>query len=356
MKTTARLHTLTDARGIYELPLTTLILRAQETHHRHHDPSSVMMCALKSIKTGACPEDCSYCPQSSRNHASVPTEPLMETEAILREARRARAGDAVRFCMGAAWRSVKDGRQFDSVLASVGGVKALGLQVCCTLGMLTADQARRLREAGCDVYNHNLDTSREFYPAIITTRTYDDRLETLARVREAGMQVCSGGILGMGESVDDRLEMLVELANLNPQPDSVPINALEAVEGTPLEGRPLVDTIEFVRTLATARILMPKAVVRLSAGRARMSDEMQALCFLAGVNSIFVGERLLTSANPSMDHDRALLSRLGLKPAEGAQSEPEPEKDRHPMNADGIWARACTGDGHCEEETVRTKG
>ncbi|OIR06353.1 biotin synthase [mine drainage metagenome] len=350
--------TLADARRLYALPLTTLILRAQEVHHRHHNPTEVMLCSLKSIKTGACPEDCSYCPQSSRNHTFVEAEALMETEAILGDARRAKAGGSVRFCMGAAWRSVRDGRQFDSVLDTVRGVKALGMQVCCTLGMLTPAQALRLKEAGCDVYNHNLDTSRDYYPTIITTRTYDDRLDTLASVRAAGLQVCSGGILGMGESVDDRLKMLVELANLDPQPDSVPINALVAVEGTPLEGRPFVDSIEFVRTIATARILMPRAVVRLSAGRTKMSDETQALCFLAGASSIFTGEKLLTTGNPGLDRDLALLGRLGLHPAgevgtgEGADA-PDHE---HPLKSDGTWAHGCTGDGHCSEAAVGAAG
>ncbi len=346
--------TLADARRLYGLPLTTLILRAQEVHHRHHNPAEVMLCSLKSIKTGGCPEDCSYCPQSSRNTTFVEAEALMETEAILGDARRAKEGGSVRFCMGAAWRGVRDGRQFDSVLETVRGVKALDLQVCCTLGMLTPDQARRLKQAGCDVYNHNLDTSREYYPSIITTRTYDDRLDTLSNVRAAGLQVCSGGILGMGEAVDDRLKLLVELANLEPQPDSVPINALVAVEGTPLEDRPFVDSIEFVRTIATARILMPRAVVRLSAGRTEMSDETQALCFLAGANSIFTGDRLLTTENPGLDKDRALLERLGLRPAQSAGPE---ERDgapgdvhEHSLRDDGTWAHACTGDGHCAED------
>jgi biotin synthase len=238
----------------------------------------------------------------------------METEAILADARKAKSGGATRFCMGAAWRRVADGRQFDSVLATVRGVKDLGLEVCCTLGMVTEPQAARLKQAGCDVYNHNLDTSREHYAKIITTRTYDDRLQTLSNVRKAGLEVCSGGIIGMGETVDDRLKMLVELASLDPQPDSVPINALVAVEGTPLAGRRFVDTIEFVRTVAVARILMPRAMVRLSAGRANMSDETQALCYLAGANSIFLGEKLLTTGNPDIEEDMNLMRRLGLHP------------------------------------------
>lgn len=306
--------TLESARALYELPLNTLLFRAQQVHQANQDPSGVQLCTLKSIKTGACPEDCAYCPQSVHHNTFVEAEALMETETILADARRAKAGGATRFCMGAAWRRVAEGKQFDSVLNTVAGVKSLGLEVCCTLGMVTEPQAKRLKDAGCDVYNHNLDTSREHYAKIITTRTYDDRLQTLSNVRKAGLEVCSGGIIGMGETVDDRLKMLVELASMNPQPDSVPINALVAVEGTPLAGRRFVDTIEFVRTVAIARILMPKAMVRLSAGRANMSDETQALCYLAGANSIFLGEKLLTTGNPDIEEDMNLMKRLGLHP------------------------------------------
>jgi biotin synthase len=305
-------YTLDQVRSVYGLPLTTLIFRALETHHRHQDPAGVQLCTLKSIKTGACPEDCSYCPQSAHYDTGVEAEQLMETASILTEAEKAKAGGATRFCMGAAWSRVQDGRQFDSVLKTVSGVKSMGLEVCCTLGMLTASQAARLREAGCDVYNHNLDTSREFYSKIITTRTYDERLQTIANVRKAGLEVCSGGILGMGESVEDRLKMLLELASMDPQPDSVPINALIAIEGTPLENRKFVDGIEFVRTIATARILMPRAMVRLSAGRTEMNEELQSLCYLAGANSIFLGDKLLTAPNPGRAEDMALLDRLGL--------------------------------------------
>jgi biotin synthase len=305
---------LTEARALYDLPLNTLIFRAQQVHQAHQDPAGVQLCTLKSIKTGACPEDCAYCPQSVHHNTFVEAEALMETETILEDARRARNGGATRFCMGAAWRRVAEGKQFDSVLATVRGVKDLGLEVCCTLGMVTEPQAIRLKDAGCDVYNHNLDTSREHYSKIITTRTYDDRLQTLSNVRKAGLEVCSGGIIGMGETVDDRLKMLVELASLDPQPDSVPINALVAVEGTPLAGRRFVDSVEFVRTIAVARILMPKAMVRLSAGRANMSDETQALCYLAGANSIFLGEKLLTTGNPDIEEDMNLMRRLGLHP------------------------------------------
>ena len=305
---------LTEARALYDLPLNTLIFKAQQVHQAHQDPAGVQLCTLKSIKTGACPEDCAYCPQSIHNQTGLESEALMETQAILADARKAKAGGATRFCMGAAWRRVNDGKQFDSVLNTVSGVKELGLEVCCTLGMVSEAQAARLKQAGCDVYNHNLDTSREHYSKIITTRTYDDRLQTLSNVRKAGLEVCSGGIIGMGETVDDRLKMLVELAQLDPQPDSVPINALVAVEGTPLAGRKFVDTIEFVRTVAVARILMPKAMVRLSAGRANMNDETQALCYLAGANSIFLGEKLLTTGNPDIEEDMNLMKRLGLHP------------------------------------------
>jgi len=306
--------TLTELRKIYDLPLPALLFRAQEVHRRHHDPAGVQLCTLQSIKTGRCPEDCKYCPQSAHYNTGLEPEPLMDPAPILAAARAARAGGASRFCMGAAWREVRDGEQFDSVLATVRGVSALGLEVCCTLGMLTGAQAARLKEAGCAVYNHNLDTSREYYPEIITTRTYDERLATLAAVRGAGLEVCSGGILGLGESVDDRLKLLGELAALDPQPDSVPINALVPVPGTPLGDNPPVDIFEFVRVIATARILMPRAMVRLSAGRTAMTDEGQALCFLAGANSLFLGEKLLTTPNPERSDDLNLLARLGLHP------------------------------------------
>jgi len=290
------------------------MFRAQETHRRHHDPAGVQLCTLQSIKTGRCPEDCKYCPQSAHYNTGLDAEPLMDEAAVLAAARAARDGGASRFCMGAAWREVRDGAQFDSVLATVRGVSELGLEVCCTLGMVTGAQAGRLKEAGCTVYNHNLDTSREFYPEIITTRTYDDRLETLAAVRAAGLQVCSGGILGMGEGVEDRLKLLRELASLDPQPDSVPINALVPVPGTPLAESAPIGAFEFVRMIALARILMPRAMVRLSAGRTAMSDELQALCFLAGANSIFLGDKLLTTPNPERSDDLRLLQELGMHP------------------------------------------
>lgn len=311
---------LASVRALYELPFPELLFRAQETHRRHQDPAGVQLCTLQSIKTGRCPEDCKYCPQSSRYSTGLEPEPLMETASILESAKAARDGGASRFCMGAAWREVRDGAQFDSVLETVKGVSDLGLEVCCTLGMLREDQAKRLKSAGCTVYNHNLDTSREFYPEIIGTRTYDDRLNTLAAVRRAGLQVCSGGIMGLGETVDDRLKLLVQLASLDPQPDSVPINSLVPVPGTPLADNAKVDPFDFVRVIAIARILMPKTMVRLSAGRTEMSDELQALCFMAGANSIFLGEKLLTTPNPGRNDDFALMDRLGLHPLAASPS------------------------------------
>jgi len=319
-------YSLPALHALYDLPLPELLFRAQEVHRRHHDPAGVQLCTLQSIKTGRCPEDCKYCPQSAHYDTGVAAEPLMASAPILAAARAAREGGASRFCMGAAWREVRDGEQFDSVLTTVRGVSDLGLQVCCTLGMLTGGQATRLKAAGCSVYNHNLDTSRDYYPEIISTRTYDERLETLAAVRAAGLEVCSGGILGMGESIDDRLKLLGELAALDPQPDSVPINALVPVPGTPLGDNPPVDIFEFVRILAVARLLMPRAMVRLSAGRTAMSDEGQALCFLAGANSIFLGDKLLTTPNPERSDDFRLLARLGLHPvaAQAADARAEP--------------------------------
>ncbi len=305
---------LTEIKALYDLPFPDLLFRAQEVHRANHDPAAIQLCTLQSIKTGRCSENCSYCPQSSHHHADLVPEPLMVVEDIVASAQQAKAGGASRFCMGAAWREVHNGPQFDSVLAAVQGVAGLGLEVCCTLGMLDDQQANRLKDAGCSVYNHNLDTSREFYPEIITTRTYDDRLRTLESARSAGLEVCSGGILGMGEAVEDRLKLLLELAQLDPQPDSVPINALVPVAGTPLANTPKVDPFEFVRVIALARILIPKAMVRLSAGRREMSPELQALCFLAGANSIFLGDKLLTTPNPERSDDFQLLERLGMHP------------------------------------------
>ena len=305
---------LDTIRGLYELPFPELMFRAQEAHRLHHDPAAVQLCTLQSIKTGRCPEDCKYCPQSAHYETGVEAAALMDPEAVVAAAQMAREGGASRFCMGAAWREVRDGASFDSVLESVRGVASLGMEVCCTLGMLSEPQAIRLKEAGCTVYNHNLDTSREYYPEIISTRTYEDRLTTLKNVRLAGLEVCCGGILGMGEGVEDRLKLLVELANLEPQPESVPINSLIPIPGTPLGEAPPVDPIEFVRSIATARVVMPRTMVRLSAGRSAMSAEMQALCFLAGANSIFLGDRLLTAPNPRRSEDEDLFERLGLHP------------------------------------------
>lgn len=301
-----------EIASIYNLPLTTLIFKAQEVHHKHQDPAGVQLCTLKSIKTGSCPEDCKYCPQSAHHSTFVEPEKLLDTETILKDAEAAKEGGASRFCMGAAWRCVPEGKPFDSVLETVSAVSDMGMEVCVTLGMLREDQAVRLKDAGATVYNHNLDTSREHYKNIISTRTYDERLETIENVRKAGLEVCTGGILGLGEKEEDRIGLLWQLANMDPQPDSVPINALVAVEGTPMEKQEFVDTIEFVRAIATARIFMPKSIVRLSAGRTEMSEETQALCFLAGANSIFMGEKLLTTPNPESNDDMKLMKKLGL--------------------------------------------
>ena len=309
--------TLDEIRRIYDASIPDLIFRAQTVHRRHNDPNEVQMCTLLSIKTGACPEDCAYCPQSARHNAELEVERLLDTELVLHAAKKARDAGSTRFCMGAAWRQVKDNRDFDRVLDMVRGVRELGMEACATLGMVTDEQARRLAEAGLTAYNHNLDTGPEFYGEIITTRTYDDRLKTLQAARRAGITLCSGGIVGMGESVDDRLGMLQVLATLDPHPESVPINALVAVPGTPLEDRPPVDAFTMVRMIATARILMPLSRVRLSAGRTEMSDETQALCFLAGANSIFAGDKLLTTPNPGEDRDARLLAELGMRPMDG---------------------------------------
>jgi biotin synthase len=308
--------TLPEVRALYGLPLLELLHRAQSVHRAIFRGDEVQLCSLLSIKTGGCPEDCGYCPQAARHHTGVKAEKLMPVEAVLEAAAQARAAGATRFCMGTAWREVKDGPQFDSVLEMVRGVRALGMEACATLGMLTEPQARRLKEAGLSAYNHNLDTSEEHYGEIISTRTYQDRLSTLERVRKAGISVCCGGIIGMGESVDDRCRLLLTLANQEVHPESVPINALVAVPGTPLEGQKPVETVDMVRTIATARLLMPLARVRLSAGRMQMSEEAQLLCMLAGANSLFFGEKLLTTGNPSYTQDMALLEKAGLRPLE----------------------------------------
>jgi len=305
---------LAEVRAIHDMPLLELVDRARAVHRESFAASEVQLCSLLSVKTGGCPEDCAYCPQAARYHTGVEAEPLLSTETVVAAARKAREAGATRFCMGAAWREVKDGAQFDRVLDMVRGVRQLGLEACCTLGMLTPDQARRLKEAGCTAYNHNLDTSREAYGSIITTRTYEDRLRTLRAVREAGITVCSGGIIGMGESIDDRCDLLRELAAQDPHPESVPVNLLVRVAGTPLAERPPVPAMEMVRMIATARILMPRAMVRLSAGRLQMSEEAQLLCMMAGANSIFFGDKLLTTGNPGYASDMALLEAAGVRP------------------------------------------
>ena len=300
-----------EIEQLFNLPFNDLLFHAQQVHRGHFNPNEVQVSTLLSIKTGRCPEDCGYCPQSVRYDTDVENEALMPLEQVLEQARAARAKGSSRFCMGAAWRSPKDG-DLEQVVEMVKGVKALGLETCLTLGMLSEAQTQRLKEAGLDYYNHNLDTSPEFYGDVITTRTYQDRLDTLQRVRDAGMHVCCGGILGMGEARADRIGLLQQLANQPQHPESVPINLLVKVEGTPLANAEELDPIEFVRSIAVARILMPASHVRLSAGREAMSDEMQALCFLAGANSIFYGEKLLTTPNPAADQDRQLFARLGL--------------------------------------------
>jgi len=307
---------LPEVRALYELPLLELIHKAQTVHREVFQENKVQLCSLLSIKTGGCPEDCAYCPQAARYKTGVKAERLMAVDEVLEAAAKARAAGATRFCMGAAWREVKDGPQFDSVLEMVKGVRRLGMEACATLGMLTESQARRLREAGLSAYNHNLDTSAEHYGEIISTRTFDDRLRTLERVRQAGISVCSGGIIGMGESVEDRCKLLLTLANQEVHPESVPINALVAVEGTPLADQKRVETVEMVRTIATARLLMPLSMVRLSAGRMQMNEEAQLLCMLAGANSLFFGEKLLTTGNPEYTQDMALLEKAGIRPLE----------------------------------------
>ncbi len=302
-----------EIQALYDLPFNDLLFEAQLVHRRWFNANEVQKSTLLSIKTGGCPEDCGYCSQSAKHATGLKATKLMEVERVLAEARKAKESGASRYCMGAAWRSPKD-RDMDEICAMVEGVKAMGMETCMTLGMLSVEQTLRLKDAGLDYYNHNIDTSEDYYKEVVTTRTFADRLETLARVREAGINVCSGGIVGMGEEKDDRIGMLMALANLPEHPQSVPINQLMPVEGTALGASEKIDPIEFVRTVAVARILMPKSVVRLSAGRENMSDEMQALCFLAGANSVFIGERLLTTKNPEADKDTRLFDKLGLKP------------------------------------------
>ncbi|HUJ33146.1 MAG TPA: biotin synthase BioB [Candidatus Acidoferrum sp.] len=307
-----------DIRDIFQLPLPELIFRAQVAHRQFHSPREVQLCRLLSIKTGGCPEDCTYCPQSAHYQTGVARQDLLDPAEVFAAAQQAKADGATRFCMGAAWRQVPDGPEFDRVLEMVRSVAGLDLEVCCTLGMLTERQAVRLKEAGLTAYNHNLDTSPEFYGSIITTRVYEDRLQTIAHVRKAGITVCCGGILGMGESEEDRIGLLHELSNLDPHPESVPINMLVRAPGTPLAEAVEVDSLAMVRTIATARILMPASMVRLAAGRRSMSQEAVTLCFVAGANSIFTGEKLLTTPNPADDEDAELLKTLGMRAMQSA--------------------------------------
>jgi biotin synthase len=304
---------LAEIRALYELPLFELVDRARAVHVANHVQNEVQLCTLLSIKTGGCPEDCSYCSQSSHYKTPVKGEAMLKVDEVLAAARRAKDNGATRFCMGAAWRGVKDGPAFDRVLEMIRGVKGMGLEACVTLGMLNEEQAQKLKEAGLDAYNHNLDTSRAHYKSIVTTRTYDDRLVTLRNVRKAGITVCSGGIIGIGESVDDRCGMLLELARLEPHPESVPVNALARVPGTPLADLPPVDPLDLVRMIATARIMMPRSKVRLSAGRTDLTREAQLLCMYAGANSIFYGDKLLTTPNPENDEDKSLIEAAGLR-------------------------------------------
>ncbi len=313
--------TIEKVRELYNRPLLDLVYEAASVHREHHNASEMQMCTLLSIKTGGCAEDCGYCSQSIYNNADLEKEILMKTDEVLEQARKAKEAGSTRFCMGAAWPRVLDGRAFDRVLDMVRGVSGMGMEACCTLGMLTKDQALRLKEAGLSAYNHNLDTSAEFYDKVITTRTYQDRLETLANVAEAGISACCGGILGMGETAEDRISLLNTLSNLNPQPESVPINMLVPVKGTKLENVAPLDIFEWIRCVAVARILMPKAMVRLSAGRLEISKEAQALAFMAGANAIFTGEKLLTTPNPEKDYDMTLLGELGMKPREPFKDE-----------------------------------
>jgi biotin synthase len=312
---------LPEVEALFALPFMDLLFHAQRVHRAHHTPNTVQMSTLLSIKTGACPEDCAYCPQSVRYDTGLERETLMEVAAVRECAHRAKAAGATRFCMGAAYRSPK-AKDIRVIAEMIREVRTVGLETCATLGMLTPEQAQELKDAGLDYYNHNLDTSPEFYGKIITTRTYQDRLDTLDAVRDAGLKVCCGGIVGMGESVTDRAKLLLTLANLPEHPESVPINQLVKVAGTPLEGAADVEPFDFVRTIAVARLMMPRSYVRLSAGREKMSDEIQALCFLAGANSIFYGEKLLTTGNPDVERDRRLFERLGLRPEKAPESAP----------------------------------
>jgi len=316
--------TLEEVKEIYEQPILELLYQAATVHRKHNDPSEVQVCTLLSIKTGGCPEDCSYCPQAARYHTDVEVHRLLDVEEVLTKASIAKQNGSTRFCMGAAWRNVRDNRDFDKVIDMVKGINKMKMEVCCTLGMLSEDQANRLKEAGLYAYNHNLDTSEGFYNEVITTRNYGDRLDTLDNVRDAGISVCSGGIIGMGETDQDRIAMLLTLATLPKHPESVPVNALVPVPGTPLEEQPRVSVWEMVRMIGTARILMPKSQIRLSAGRLSMPMSEQALCFMAGASSIFAGDKLLTTPNPSVNQDTMMFELLGLKPREAFKDNKQP--------------------------------
>ena len=303
-----------EVESIYHTPLLELIFKAASVHREYNQTGEVQVCTLLSIKTGGCPEDCAYCPQAARYHTDVSVQPLMQKEEVLSYAQKAKDAGSTRFCMGAAWREVRSNRDFDRVIEMVRGINEMGMEVCCTLGMLNEEQASRLAEAGLYAYNHNLDTSSDYYGHIISTRNYDDRLHTIDHVRNAGISVCCGGIIGLGETHEDRIKMLHTLSTMTEHPESVPVNALVRIKGTPLENQPKVDIWDMIRMIATARIIMPKAMVRLSAGRAEMTLAEQALCFMAGANSIFAGDKLLTTPNPSFDEDNAMFELLGLKP------------------------------------------
>ena len=322
--TTRHDWSISEINALFALPFNDLLFQAQTIHRQHHNPNEVQISSLLSIKTGACPEDCGYCSQSAHHNTQIEKERLLPLDEVLIQARAARQKGASRFCMGAAWRNPTD-KNLDKVIEMVRGVKQLGMETCVTLGMLTKDQSVKLKQSGLDYYNHNLDTSPEFYGNVITTRTFQDRLDTLQHVRESGINVCSGGILGMGETPRDRSSMLQQLVNLPQHPQSVPINMLVRIEGTPLQDSAGLDSFDFIRSIAVARILMPRAAVRLSAGRHEMNDEMQALCFFAGANSIFYGEKLLTTKNCETDHDHLLFARLGITPSASAFAQPEPE-------------------------------
>lgn len=343
---------------IHQLPLMELLYRAATVHRQHHDPNTVQVSTLLSIKTGGCPEDCGYCPQAARYHTQIEGNELMSVSQVKAQALRAKASGSSRVCMGAAWRNVKDGPEFDQVLEMVRTINKLDMEVCCTLGMVTENQAKRLAEAGLYAYNHNLDSSEEYYREVISTRGYGDRLKTIDNIRKTNVTVCSGGIIGMGESLADRAGMLVALSTLDPQPESVPINALVAVAGTPLEDQEPVEIWEMVRMVATARIVMPRTQVRLSAGRTGMSQEGQALCFLAGANSIFAGDKLLTTPNPDVDQDMAMFAKLGLHPQKAFEKAPQPVSVEAvdsliaPLGERPKWSRP----GHKIERNEAAKG